>query len=51
MLEDGQWDYWARVNGPRTKEKNDGLALISEDLGHLGRDSGKVAENSVNHER
>ena len=43
MLEDGQWDCWAWVNGPRIGEKNDGSALISEDLGHLRKSPGKVA--------
>ena len=36
-LEDGQRDCWAWVNGQRTKEKNNGSVLISEELGHLGR--------------
>ena len=39
-----------QVNGLRIKENNDGSAIISEDLGHLSRALGKVAENSVNHE-
>ena len=34
---DGQRDHWAWVNGPRTKEKNNVLSLISEEPGHLGR--------------
>ena len=35
--EDGQWDCWACINGLRTKEKNNGSALIFEELGHLRR--------------
>jgi len=49
--EDGQWSCWAWVNGPRTKKKNDGSTLISKELSHLRRASGKVAKNSINHER
>ena len=49
--EDAQWGCWAWVNGLRTKEKNDGSTLISEDLGHLWKASRKVVENSANHER
>ena len=39
--EDGQRDCYAWVNGPRTKEKNNGLALIFEEPGHLGRALGR----------